>query len=845
MRLFIALASLLAAGAAARAQPIGTRYAESPTDGVVLPTTPLAGDHDARAVTYNPGGLALLSGSELALGLDLADPDVATSSGQGFGIYAATVVGGHLIPRFAIGTALEWLRPPRAVLAPDPGAPFRFTLATAFALGRRAGIGLSWHHFIADGTLSGANAFDVGLSTRWGNHLAIGATLRDIATQDLGGTPVQRRYELEAVVRPLGTDRLALAIGGRVGEIRGDVDGWARAAWRAARGFTVLAQIESRELHVLTTTPTGTVDSTSRDARATVGIDISLGRVGATVLANGSRVGSGGAHALGTTLVARASTVGPPSIVPPREHVERVELSGDIDARALTKLVARMRAIARDRSAVGVIVVFEGASGGWATMQELRGELVHLRAKGKKVFAYMGSGTTRDYFVATAANKIYVDPASVLRLVGISWTTIYFRGAFDLVGVVPQYERIGEYKSAPEQLTETGPSGPAAKMHNELADSLYRELVAAIAEGRRLPPDEVKQLIDRGPYSAGDLAKTGVLVDAVGPPEKIAELVAKELGGAYPIDSAPIERADRWRHPGIAIVYVDGEIDDGKSRAIPLLGQKISGGQTVSQAIAAARADPRVGAIVLRIDSPGGSAVASELIAREVFATRGDKPIVCAASDLAASGGYFVAAGCETIFAEPMTITGSIGIFTGKFDVSGLLRKVGVTTDTYKRGAHGDADTYWRPYTDEERAMLAEKLQYMYGRFVAAVAEGRKLTKQDVDKVGRGRVWTGALAADPNVKLVDKLGGLGDAIAEAKRRMGLADDADVELYELPEPPKTLLGFVGNLIGVRDDGGAAALYALPLIRTLARGVPLSLLGAPDVPLARLPYDLSVE
>jgi protease-4 len=206
----------------------------------------------------------------------------------------------------------------------------------------------------------------------------------------------------------------------------------------------------------------------------------------------------------------------------------------------------------------------------------------------------------------------------------------------------------------------------------------------------------------------------------VATPEKITELIARELGGALPIARPPAERPDRWQRPGIAVIYVDGDIIDGKSRKVPILGMQRAGGETLVAAIAAARASRRIGAIILRIDSPGGSALASELVSREVFATRGAKPILCSMGDVAASGGYFIAAGCDTIFAEPMTITGSIGIFYGKFELSGLLRKLGITTETHKRGQHADVESFVRPYTEEESALLLEKLSYMYGRFVGA-----------------------------------------------------------------------------------------------------------------------------
>jgi protease IV len=450
------------------------------------------------------------------------------------------------------------------------------------------------------------------------------------------------------------------------------------------------------------------------------------------------------------------------------------------------------------------------------------------------------SGTGRDYFVATAADKIYVDPAGGLRLVGMAGTTMYFRGAFEQFGVLPQFEKIAEYKSAPEQFTETGPTQIAAKMRGELFDSLWERWVATVADARHLTSDEVNALVDAGPYTAGDLAKNTKLVDAVAAPDKVSQLVTSDLGAILPVTSPATERPERWDRPGVAIVYVDGDITDGKSQSVPLIGENLAGADSLIAALSEARSDPGIRAIILRIDSPGGSALASELISREVFATRGVKPILCSMSDVAASGGYFVAAGCETIFAEPMTITGSIGIFYGKFDVGGLAKKLGITTDTYKHGKHADIESLFRPYTDEERAVLLDKLRYMYSRFVGAVSEGRGIKKEAVDAVGKGHVWTGTQAKP--IKLVDQFGGLGDALEEAKRRMGLSPDTRVQLYELPDLPSSLLGTLVKLAGV-DAQTSMSLGDLPAIKNLLRGVPASVLVAPDAAQARLPFEIS--
>jgi len=842
MRLAVGFA-LICITSVAHAQAVDRRYAEEPTDGLALPGTPISGDVDARTVNLNSAGLAYLEGPSLAIALDLENADVGTSSGPGFGIYAGDSLFGGVLPKIGVGLGLEWLRPPRANLTPDPGEPVRLTVSHANAIGSHLSLGLNFHYFINGGPLDGLATFDLGLAARVNNYLAFGGNLRDLDTRDVGGAPVQRRYELEVLTRPLGTDLLELSAGGRVGEIRGDVDGWARVGLRALRGAYVIGAVESRALHAIDDSPAGATDRDVRELRATVGLELSFGDVGVAAYGTGLRAAQGGGnHALGTTLVATyAPTASRPSVLPPDDHIERVELSGDIEARELTRVVLRLRSIARDDSAKGVVVVFDGATAGWAALQEIRGEILALRAAHKKVFAYMVSGTGRDYFVASAADKIYVDPAGGLRLVGMAGQSFYFRGAFDMVGITPQFEKIGEYKSAPEMFTETGPTPIAARMHDELFDSIWQQWLTAVAAARHLTPAELTAIVDQGPYTAGELADNTKLVDGVAAPDKVAQLIMTELGGVYPVDTPPERRADRWTHPKVAVIYVDGDITDGASKVIPLIGQKTAGGETLVKAIAEAREDSSIGAIILRIDSPGGSALASELIAREVFATRGVKPILCSMSNLAASGGYFAAAGCEVIFAEPMTITGSIGIFFGKFDLSGLLKKVGVTIDTFKHGARSDAESMFRPYTNDERVALLDKLRYSYGRFIGAVAEGRGLTKDAVDAVGRGHVYSGEQAKP--LRLVDRLGGLGDALDEARVRMHLGPHAKVDLEELPKVPTSLLGVIGNLFS--RGPAELPLSELPMWKALVRGVPPSLLAEPDAAQMRLPYVLELS
>ena len=840
--------------AVAAAQP-DPGYADEPTGGVTLPAATLAGEHDAFSAVHNPAGLRFLRGWHAGLAVDLADDDQATGAGPGLGLYLGRALGGGLLPPLGLGAGVELLRPPGGALVPEPGTPTRITLSGAVGLGQNAALGLAWHRFFDDpGQVTrGLGTWDLGLSARLGAHWAVGAVVRDLSAPALAGAleSVQRRYEVELVSRPTGTDRLTLALGGRIGEVHADVDGWLRWSLRLARGTYLEGEAVTRALRPVAPTAAGS----ERELRLTAGLSLSFGAVGAGFYGTGVRAGDGSMRLAGGTVTARLRSEQVPSVLGRARRIERVDMAGELDARATAALLLRLRALRRDAGVVAVFVRLDDIATGWASAQELREALLDLRGAGKRVFVSLVSGTTRDYFVASAADRIYVDPAGGLRLIGFAGTTLYFKGALDELGVAAEFEKIEEYKSAPEAWTRTGPSAPAQRMRNELYDSLYGELVTAIAQARDLDEAAVRALIDGGPYTAGDLAggAAAALVDAVATAEQVAEHVASELGRAYPVAAAPRERPASWAMPGIAIISIEGDIVSGKSRDVPLLGRKLVGHETVIAAIAAARTDPRVGAIVLRIDSPGGSAVASELMAREVFATRGVKPIICSLGDVAASGGYFAAAGCDVIIAEPMSITGSIGIFYGKIDFSTMMDRLGLSWVTYQRGSNAAMDSMFQPYTPADRALIKEKMRYLYERFLDTVAEGRGMTREQVDAVGRGRVWSGKQAREVN--LVDELGSLDDAITLARQRAGLGEDERAEVMWLPRQDPSLLQTVLGLSGLAtadaagpgagDPGLVAALAWSPVLRALLAAVPASVWAEPHAAQARLPFEIVWE
>ncbi|WP_428268112.1 signal peptide peptidase SppA [Haliangium sp.] len=845
---------VLALPALARAQG-ELRYEHELTDGVPLPAAGLAGEHDALATSTNPAGLRFLGDAEAALAIsrdtlpDPVDPDQAAAAGTGLGLFAALPLGGELLPRLTLGLGLELLDPPDATLTPAPGSPTRLTLAGAAAVGEHVGLGLSWHHFYDEpGSPTRAlDTVDLGLAARLGARWAAGAVVRDLTAPNARGTATERRYEAELAVRPLATDRLELGLGGRVGERSADVDGWLRVGARLFRGVYLRSVVESRALTAVDLTTPGAAPEEQRELRLTLGMELSFGGVQGGMYGVGARNAGARARFAGAAMTVRVSREQVPSVLGDRRRIERIDLVEKLDQRRLAQALLALRRLGRDPAVAAVFVQLDGAAAGWAAAHELRQALVDVRQAGKRVFAYLVAGDTRDYFIATAADRIYLDPAGGLSLTGFAANTLYYKGVFDKLGVVAEFEKIEEYKSAPEAYTRTDPSEPALRMRNELYDGIYHHLLARIGEARGLDVAAVAALVDAGPYTAQDLTEgpAAALVDVVATPEEISDDVVQAMGVSVPVATRARERPETWSRPAVAVVSIEGDIVAGRSSTIPVLNRTSAGGETIAKAIAQARADDRVAAIVLRIDSPGGSALASELMAREVFKTRGVKPIICSLGDVAASGGYYAAAGCDRILALPTTITGSIGIYTGKFDVSGLLSRLGLSWHSYKRGANADMDSMFRAYSAEERAMVKRRIRYFYGRFLDAVASGRGMSTDAVNEIGRGRVWTGAQAVD--IGLVDELGGFLDAVALAKRRAGLGDDDVVELMWLPEADPGLVQRVLAALGRPSANGpeAAALAWPPALRTLVAALPVSLWVEPNAVQARLPFTIVWE
>jgi protease IV len=420
---------------------------------------------------------------------------------------------------------------------------------------------------------------------------------------------------------------------------------------------------------------------------------------------------------------------------------------------------------------------------GWGKVQELRDAITRFRKSGKPAYAHLEFAGNKEYYLATACSKIYAVPNAILDISGLKSETTFFKNTLDKLGVEAQFEGVGKYKNAPNQFTETGFTEPHREQMEALLDSVYEEYVAGIRASRNKSADETQAVIDAGPYD-GDTAFAAGLVDEL----LYADELRDRLKDSESVTPGRYTRsASRGfgfdRRPKIALVYAVGEIVGGESQGGPFGGQ-VAGSDTIAGALKNAREDDSVKAIVLRVDSPGGSGTASDVIWREVVLARKAKPVIVSMGDVAASGGYYIAMASDAIVAQPSTITGSIGVFGGKFTLRGLYEKIGITKEILTRGRNADLFSEYRPWDEEERAKFRGLMVSFYDEFIKKAAEGRKKSYEDVDAVAQGRVWTGNEALRHG--LVDKLGGLDVAVGLAKERAKIAQDQEVNLVLVPE-----------------------------------------------------------
>ncbi len=500
------------------------------------------------------------------------------------------------------------------------------------------------------------------------------------------------------------------------------------------------------------------------------------------------------------------------------EGPQMLSLFGDA-GESLSELIGRLDKAAKDDTVLGVVLKLDGPEIGRGKLNEFRQAIMRVKARGKKVVAFLDSASSGDYLVASACDEVVMPESGVLMLLGLRSEVSFYKNLFDFLGVKAEMLRVGEYKSAAEPYSRTEMSKEFREELEQVLGDFYDQMVEAVATGRGLDPEKVKTAIDNGPHTAAAAKELG-LITRVAYEDELPEIlkagkpdatikVAKRYGKKK-IDTdfsgftgmvkmmnmlMGLEPQPRKSFFGakIAVIHASGMIMPGKSGS-DLFGGSTLGSDTLVKAIEKASSDAAVKAIVLRIDSPGGSALASDLIWRAL--EKVEKPIVASMGDVAGSGGYYIAMGADSIFAEPGTITGSIGVVGGKIALEGLYNKIGITTSVVARGKNSGILSTTTGFTDSERAAMTKLLLDIYKQFTEKAAKGRKMDVAVLEKLARGRIYSGATAL--KLGLVDKLGTLDDAFEHAKQLAKLGPDDKVERLILPRPVSPLESLFGPI-----------------------------------------------
>ena len=504
------------------------------------------------------------------------------------------------------------------------------------------------------------------------------------------------------------------------------------------------------------------------------------------------------------------------------------------------ELLFAVRNAAEDNGVSALVLHVDGLDWGWARVYEMCDAVRAFRAAGKPVYASLIGGGEKEYLLASSAGLLAMPPVSTLQLDGLAASALFMRGTYQKLDVRPNFQHVGRYKSAVETFTRDTLSPEAREALQALLDDQYETLLRSLAVTRDMPADTLRALIDGGPYAAPDARELG-LVDTLLSLSDVDSLATHAGGQRHGATSLLHYLRDDGLATGahIALVVAEGDIVDGRSREGPFGGGRSVGDRTLVEALQDIRERRDIRAVVLRIDSPGGSGDASDAVWQELRRLRRDKPVIVSMGDLAASGGYYLACAGDAVVAGPATITGSIGVFGGKFNVLGLYQKLGLNVETVKRGRHADMWSPYRDFDEEERALYQRNLEEFYRVFVTRVSTGRAMSTGAVDSVGQGRVWSGLRAHE--FGLVDSLGGIYEAFELAKQRAGIGEDDDIIIELYPRPKRTLVQrWLGGLF--EEEKGQEA--RVPAIEALARVYRLAGMPA-GATLALLPYTIEID
>ncbi len=798
----IALALLPAASASGQALNALDRQIGIPA-GLALPTIGVAAAEEPSGLGTTPAA----AGFVRSLALEwFRESNVTLDSGAD-GVYAADSLGA-----IGLGYSVEWVRP-----SGDARRYRKNTFALALGEARSFSFGVGWNRFASpDPAIDPMKSWDVGLTWRPSRHLSIAAARLGRGAR-LADVRLPLRYDLGLATRFLG-DTFTLSAD-LLADDRGRDD--FHPTHLAFGGGAELRSGIALRLQILV--PVREEPGLRHDPSAVVAVSWNGPHFGITAGSTPTpeRTGTlGGVRASGERYRSGGHGRTAPIIDLRDETRSKVVFFTVGERDPYGRLLQRLAALASDTDVASVVLKVEGLPLGPGRVEEVRAAIAAIRER-KPVFAYVLGGGSVEYWLATAATAVGMPPSATLQVTGISTSSLYVRDALARLGVAFEVVAEGRYKSAPEPLVRSAPSPEAAEATNALLDDVFGRFVADLAASRRLTPERVRSLVDQGLFGAEE-AKAAGLVDEVLWPDEIERWASRvsgqrvKLGGYEP----PMERvAEQWgRRPVVQIVRVEGAIVSGKSRPGPLGGDGLAGAETIARQIREAAGDREVKAIVLRIDSPGGDGLASDLVWREIVRARARKPVIASMGDVAASGGYLVAVGADGIVAEPSTLTGSIGVFVVKPDLARLLAKLSISRAAWSRGENAEVESLAKAWSPSERRAVERQIQSFYKLFVQRVSEGRKMSAAEVETSAGGRVWTGRQALERH--LVDRLGSLTDAVALARERAHIAPGAAVEVRRSGAGRGGIRDLVDGFTARASPVLSRAMDAVPELRALA-------------------------
>ena len=527
-------------------------------------------------------------------------------------------------------------------------------------------------------------------------------------------------------------------------------------------------------------------------------------------------------------------------------------LSGSQQASIQLRSVVRtLNAAARDDRIAGILM--KGSlqpsdfGSGYAALGEVRAALSRFRNAGKPIKAYLEAATTRDYYLASVADQITIDPYGMIFMPGLSSQPMFFAGAFEKYGVCVHVTRVGKYKSYVEQYIRKDMSPESREETQRLLDDVWASLLSDIGRARKMSASRIQAVVDQEGFIRADAAVRSHLADRSAYQDQVLDELKAETGrkgskkGFKQISLGEYAKvqpeAERSSGSAIGIIYAEGDIVDGEADVGAV------GGASFSRELRKMREDDAIKAVVLRVNSPGGSATAAETIQREIRLTRKVKPVIVSMGTYAASGGYWISTYANRIFAEPTTITGSIGVFGVQFDVQKLAGDFGITFDRVKTAKYADLPTLTRPMSDDELAVFQRMVDWIYGQFIDKVAESRKLKPADVEEIAQGRVWSGKEAL--KLGLVDEIGGLGDATRYAAKQANLQGYRIVEYPRKKAFPEMLADLFNKERPDSTRSASAGFIGLLTARINSEIGRMKAFNDPKGIYARLPVEISIR